>query len=509
MHTSTPSNAADRTGTAVVLGIDLGTSGVKALLLDGERVLGTAHAPLSVTRLHPGWSEQDPEHWWAAACACLDALVAEHPAALRAVRAVGLAGQMHGATLVDADGAVLRPCILWDDGRSMPQCALLEAEVPALRTITGNAAMPGFTAPKLLWIRRHEPDVFRRTHRVLLPKSWLRWRLCGEAIEDMSDASGTLWLDVAKRRWSGELLAACGLDESHMPRLVEGTMPAGELRAPWVKRWGFERVPIVAGGAGDNAAGAVALGAVNAGDAFISLGTSGVLWATTAQHAPAPERGVHAFCHAVPQTWHQMGVLLSAAASLGWWAACTGRAEHSLLAELPAQADGPAPCWFVPYLSGERTPHNDAAVRGAFLHLAAATSRQQMTQAVLEGVAHAFRDARDALAAAGTHIAIADVIGGGARSSLWCDVLASMLGIPLRRIDDASHGPALGAARLAQAALSGCSDFPRPRATRVFEPRPALVRRYDDAHTGWSQLYSLVRRTPDPAPAFTVSDSAP
>lgn len=493
---------------APALGIDLGTSGVKALLLDGERVLGTSHAPLGASRPCPGWSEQAPEAWWTAACACLDALAAEHPRALRAVRAIGLAGQMHGATLLDGDGRVLRPCILWDDGRSTAQCAQLEAAVPALRAIAGNVAMPGFTAPKLMWVRQHEPDVFARTRRVLLPKAWLRWRLCGEAIEDLSDASGTLWLDVAQRRWSGELLAACGLDESCMPRLVEGTAPAGELRAEWVNRWGFENVPITAGGAGDNAAGAVALGAVNAGDAFVSLGTSGVLWVTTARHAPAPDRGVHAFCHAVPRTWHQMGVLLSAAASLAWWAARSGCDEAQLLAELPALADAPAPCWFLPYLSGERTPHNDAAVRGAFLQLASNTSRPQMTQAVLEGVAHAFRDARDALAGAGTCIAVADVIGGGARSDLWCDVLANMLAIPLRRIDDASHGPALGAARLAQAALTGRSDFPRPRAGCTFEPRPALVRRYDDAHVRWSSLYSLVRQAPAAAPALTEPDLA-
>jgi xylulokinase len=494
---------------APTLGIDLGTSGVKALLLDGERLLGTAHAPLASSRPHAGWSEQDPEAWWAATCACLDALVAEHPAALRAVRAIGLAGQMHGATLLDADGQVLRPCILWDDGRSAAECAQLEAAVPALRAIAGNVAMPGFTAPKLLWVRQHEPDVYARVRRVLLPKAWLRWRLCGEAIEDMSDASGTLWLDVARRCWSDTLLAACGLDESHMPRLVEGTMPAGELRPQWVKRWGFEHVPIVAGGAGDNAAGAVALGAVNAGDAFVSLGTSGVLWVTTAQHAPAPERGVHAFCHAVPQTWHQMGVLLSAAASLAWWAGCTGSDEARLLGELPATPDAPSPCWFLPYLSGERTPHNDAAVRGAFLRLASSTTRPQMTQAVLEGVAHAFRDARDALASAGTRLNAADVIGGGARSDLWCDVLASMLDIPLRRVEDASHGPALGAARLAQAALTGHTEFPRPRAGRVFEPRPGLARRYDEAHQRWSALYSLVRQAPGTAPASTHPESAP
>jgi xylulokinase len=510
MSSSLPSSAGHPAHAGPTLGIDLGTSGVKALLLDGDRVRGTAQAPLTVSRPRPGWSEQAPEDWWTATCACLDALAADHPATLRAVRAIGLAGQMHGATLVDGDGEVLRPCILWDDGRSAPQCAELEAAVPTLRAITGNAAMPGFTAPKLLWIRRHEPDVFARVRRVLLPKAWLRWRLCGEAIEDMSDASGTLWLDVPARRWCADVLAACGLDESQMPRLVEGTMPAGELRAPWVARWGFAQPPIIAGGAGDNAAGAVALGAVDPGDAFLSLGTSGVLWVTTAHHAPAPDRGVHAFCHAVPHTWHQMGVLLGAAASLTWWAACTGSDEHRLLAELPAQVDAPAPCRFLPYLSGERTPHNDATVRGAFLHLGAGTSRQQMTQAVLEGVAHAFRDARDALAGAGTHVAIADVIGGGARSDLWCDMLASMLDIPLRRIDDASHGPALGAARLAQAALTGRGDFPRPRASRVFEPRPALVHRYDEAHAGWSQLYSLVRRVPgSPSPAFTASDCSP
>lgn len=492
---------------APTLGIDLGTSAVKALLLEGDRVVGTAQAPLAVSRLHPGWSEQDPEHWWAATCECLDALAAAHPTALRAVRAIGLAGQMHGATLIDATGHTLRPCMLWDDGRSAAQCVQLEAAVPSLRSIAGNAAMPGFTAPKLLWVREHEPRVFARIHRVLLPKAWLRWRLSGEAIEDMSDASGTLWLDVAQRRWSGTLLAACGLSEAQMPRLVEGSASAGELRAEWVQRWGFERVPVLAGGAGDNAAGAVALGAVQPGSAFLSLGTSGVLWVTTARHAAAPERAVHAFCHAVPGTWHQMGVLLSAAASLAWWAAVAQADEGALLAELPVRGEAPAPCWFLPYLGGERTPHNDAAVRATFMHLGAGTTRPQMTQAVLEGVAHAFRDARDALAAAGTPVAAADLIGGGTRSDLWCDILANMLGVPLRRVDGATHGPALGAARLAQAALSGEQRFPRPAAGRAFEPRASLVARYDEAHARWSQLYRLARQVPAPHIAPIAQES--
>lgn len=479
-----------------VLGIDLGTSAVKALLLVGDQVVATAQAPLTVSRPHPGWSEQDPLQWWDATCACLDQLAAEHPAALRAVRGIGLDGQMHGATLLDAQGRTLRPCILWDDGRSAAQCSALEAAAPTLRSVTGNAAMPGFTAPKLLWVREHEPALFARIARVLLPKAWLRWRLCGEAVEDLSDASGSLWLDVGHRRWSAPLLAACGLDESQMPRLVEGSAPAGVLRAEWVARWGFERAPVIAGGAGDNAAGAVALGAVDAGDAFISLGTSGVWWVTTARFQPAPQRGVHAFCHAVPQTWHQMGVLLSAAASLAWWAHQVGTDEATLLAELPSTADGPAPCWFLPYLSGERTPHNDAGVRGGFLQLGAATTRAEMTLAVLQGVAHGFRDARDALAEAGSRVSRADLIGGGARSDQWCNLLANMLDMPLRRVDGATHGPALGAARLAQAACSGTARFPKPNAGRVFEPQPALARRYDEAHEKWSTLYRLARDVP-------------
>lgn len=489
--------------TGPVIGIDLGTSALKAVLADGERVLASAQAPLMVSRPRPGWSEQLPSQWWAAAEQALDGLAAQQPRAFRAVRGIGLAGQMHGATLLDGDDAVLRPCILWDDGRSAPQCAALEAALPSLRTIAGNPAMPGFTAPKLLWVQAHEPDLFRRVRRVLLPKAWLRWQLSGEAIEEMSDASGTLWLDVAQRRWWPEGLAACGLDEAQMPRLVEGTAVAGALRPQWVRRWGFEHTPLLAGGAGDNAAGAVALGAVNAGDAFLSLGTSGVLWVTTARHAAAPDRGVHAFCHAVPGTWHQMGVLLSAAASLAWWAGVAGGDEAALLAELPAQIDAPSPAWFAPYLAGERTPHNDAALRGAFLGLASGSTRAQLTQAVLEGVAHAFRDARDALAAAGTVLHAADVIGGGARADVWCDLLAAMLGVPLRRVDDAAHGPALGAARLAQAMLSGRPEFPRPAGGRVFEPRPALARRCDDAHARWSELHPLLRRAPAAAGAPT------
>jgi xylulokinase len=486
----------------ITLGIDLGTSSVKALLLDDDRVVATSGALLEVSRPAPGWSEQDPQAWWQATCTCLDALKAAQREPLAAVAAIGFSGQMHGATLLDRDDRVLRPCILWDDGRSAAQCAELEARAPRLRQITGNAAMPGFTAPKLLWLREHEPAVFDRVAKVLLPKAWLRWRLCGDFVEDMSDASGTLWLDVGARRWSPDMLAACGLSEAQMPRLVEGTQVAGEVLPRWVQRWGFARAPLLAGGASDNAAGAIGVGAIHPGDAFLSLGTSGVLWATTAGFAPCPERGVHAFCHAVPDTWHQMGVLLAAASCLAFWARATGRTEAELLAPLGARPHRPAACWFAPYLSGERTPHNDTQVRGGFLALSADTNRASMTQAVLEGVAYAFRDARDALASAGTHIAEADLIGGGSRSTYWGEVLASVLDLPLHQVESSDHGCALGAARLARtAADGGAVRADKPRRIRTFEPRPELAHQYGESHRRWRALYGLLSHSPKPVDA--------
>ncbi|MGH8798444.1 MAG: FGGY-family carbohydrate kinase, partial [Caldimonas sp.] len=254
----------------------------------------------------------------------------------------------------------------------------------------------------------------------------------------------------------------------------------------------------LAGGAGDNAAGAVGVGAVRPGDAFVSLGTSGVLWVTTAAFAPRPERGVHMFCHALPQTWHQMGVLLSAASCLAWWSGISGQGEAELLAALGMRPQMPAPCWFAPYLSGERTPHNDAQVRGGFLALAADTSHAAMTQAVLEGVAYAFRDARDALAAAGTRIGEADLIGGGSRSAYWGEVLASVLNLPLHQLETSEHGCALGAARLARMAFEGEVRAAKPRRLRTFEPRPALARQYDESHRRWQALYGLLAHAPVP-----------
>lgn len=483
------------------LGLDIGTSSVKALLVDGEqRVLASHDVALTVQRPHPGFSEQAPDAWVDAVIAAVDALKASHPQQVADVKGIGLSGQMHGAVLLGADHKPLRPAILWNDGRSSAECAELEARWPQLRAVTGNKAMPGFTAPKLLWVARHESEIFARTKLVVLPKAYIRLALTGEAIEEMSDAAGSLWLDVGRRDWSDAALEATSLTRENMPRLVEGSAPGGQLRADLVARWGMAKAPVFAGGAGDNAAGAVGLGAIKPGSAFVSLGTSGVLWATTDRFLPNPDRAVHAFCHAIPQTWHQMGVILSAASSLAWIANVLQTKEPVLLAPLGDKPAAPSPVQFLPYLSGERTPHDDARIRGVFAGLAHENGRDAMVQAVLEGVAFAFADCRDALAAAGTAIASADVIGGGSRSRFWLEVLANVLGFPIHRLADGETGGAFGAARLARLAVTGedpvavCTP---PRRVETIEPDPALAAAYVEALAGWRRLYPAMRGATD------------
>ncbi|HYE01294.1 MAG TPA: xylulokinase [Alphaproteobacteria bacterium] len=438
------------------LGIDLGTSGVKVVLVDGDqRVVGQAGAPLAVQRPRPLWSEQDPEDWWRATEAAMAALRAEHAAALAGVRGIGLSGQMHGATLLDNADRVLRPCILWNDGRSGAECRELEARVPELRAIAGNIAMPGFTAPKLLWVARHEPSVFARTAKVLLPKDWLRLRMCGIHASEMSDSAGTLWLDVARRRWSEPLIAATGLGPDAMPELFEGSAATGTLRPEVAAAWGVPAAAVVAGGGGDNAAGAVGAGVVRPGAAFLSLGTSGVVFVADDGFRPNPAQAVHAFCHALPATWHRMAVMLSAASCLSWLSQATGGAgEAALLAEAEAAAPDPR-LLFLPYLSGERTPHNDPEATGALIGLTHATDRGALARAVLEGVALAFADGLAALEADGGRIERLSVIGGGARSLFWGGILADTLRRPLDYHAGGEIGPAFGAARLGRLAATG------------------------------------------------------
>jgi xylulokinase len=460
------------------LGIDIGTSGVKAVAIaeDGS-IAAQGTASLSVSRPHSLWSEQEAGDWWTAT----DKAVCALPGEFRSrVQGIGLAGQMHGATLLGSDDRPLRPAILWNDGRSFGECEELERLVPEARAITGNLAMPGFTAPKLLWVRKHEPELFAKLRSVLLPKDYVRLCMTGDKASDMADSAGTLWVDVAKRDWSAPMLAACDLSLDYMPRLFEGCEVTGSLRATVAERWGMARVPVVAGG-GDNAAGAVGVGVAADGDALLSLGTSGVIFVATKQFRPNPERAVHAFCHALPDMWHQMAVHLSAASCIDWAAKLTGIGNPSaFFAAAEIAGAGAGPELFLPYLSGERTPHNDPHIRGAFLNLGNETDAGRLAAAVLEGVAFAHADGLAALREAGTAVEALSVIGGGARSRYWGSILASTLNVRLAYLEGADVGPALGAAKLAQIGITGANVADvcvRPPVEQIIEPDDALAAR--------------------------------
>jgi xylulokinase len=485
------------------LGFDIGTSAVKALLVDDDQqVVDQASIALDVQRPHPLWSEQSPDAWWDAVRQAMSVLQARQPAAVSAVRGIGLAGQMHGAVLLDAADRALRPAILWNDGRSAAECALLLRRAPRAVEITGNLAMPGFTAPKLLWVAEHEPDVFRQVRRVLLPKDYIRLRLCGEYASEMSDAAGTLWLDVGRRCWSPEMLAATRLSEEAMPRLFEGTEVTGTLRPQLAADWGMQPDVAVAGGGGDNAAGAVGVGVIRRGQAFLSLGTSGVLFVASDTFSPNAAQAVHTFCHCLPRTWHHMSVILSAASCLSWIATVTGAdSEAALLAEIEAAEHGrpsnPSVI-FLPYLSGERTPYNDPRATGVFFGLTHVACRADLGRAVLEGVAFAFADGRDALLAAGADVQEMSVIGGGARSPLWGRILASTLGQPLVYRAGGEVGPAFGAARLARLAVrheDPAAVCVAPPIERVVEPDATLAAVYTKRLPIYRQLYHALRES--------------
>ena len=479
------------------LGIDLGTSSVKAMLIDAEQtVVGSASsAEVKTARPQAGWSEQDPADWIRATEEAIAGLRAAHPAGLAAVRGIGLSGHMHGATLLDAEDRVLRPCIMWNDTRSHREAATLDAD-PRFRRITGNIVFPGFTAPKLAWVKNNEPDVFAKIRWVLLPKDFLRVWLTGEHMSEMSDSAGTSWLDTGARKWSSELLAATGLEERQMPALVEGTDAAGILRPELAAQWGLGAGVVVAGGAGDNAASACGMGTVREGAAFVSLGTSGVLFAANASYLPNPESAVHAFCHALPATWHQMGVILSATDALNWHSRVTGAPTASLTQELGDALKAPSGVTFLPYLSGERTPHNDAAIRGAFLGLGHESSRTVLTQAVLEGVSFAIRDSLEALQTAGTVLTRVTAIGGGSRSRYWLKSIATALNLPVDLPADGDFGAAFGAARLGLVAATGADPVAvcgMPATAETIEPEMALAATYEDAYQRYRRLYPAIR----------------
>lgn len=479
------------------LGIDIGTSGVKALLIDEHgRALGDASAPaVEPVRPHPGWSEQNPADWWVATLAAVDRLKAAHPVELASVRGIGLSGHMHGATLLGKNDEVLRPCILWNDGRSAAECREMEAALPTLRQLSGNIAMPGFTAPKIAWVRKHEPEIYEKIAKVLLPKAYIRLLLTGEHVEDMSDASGTLWLDVARRDWSDDLLAVTGLTRADMPRLVEGSAPSAQLKRDLAQRWGMEASVIVAGGAGDNAAAACGIGAIRPGEGFVSLGTSGVLFVSNEKFSPNTAGAVHAFCHAIPDTWHQMGVILSATDSLNWLSRITGKKQAELSGEAQAQFSGPGEEIFLPYLSGERTPYNNAGARGSFTGLSQSTDTGRMAQAVMEGVTFAMRDCQRVLADAGTRIDHLLAVGGGSKSPLWLRMLATNLDMEIALPEDGDFGGALGAARLGLCAAEGAQPadvMSLPPIKSTIAPDKSLSAAYADQYARYRALYPAI-----------------
>jgi xylulokinase len=470
-----------------LVGLDVGTTSVKGIAIDPNGVVvhvAERGYPLSTPR--PGWSEQDPEDWWRAAAAVLDECEAD-----RAL-GIGLSGQMHGLVALDERDRPLRPAILWNDGRTQKQCDEIEEKVGLARLIelTGNRALAGFTAPKLLWLREEEPEVYGRIRSILLPKDYVRLRLCDEHAIDVADASGTLLFDVARRRWSDEVLAALEIDPAWLPRAFESPEVSGETHggAP------------VAAGAGDQAAGALGVGVVaEGGPASVVLGTSGVVFAALDHYAADPEARVHAFCHAVPGAWHVMGVMLSAAGSLRWLRdALGGEADYdTLLADAERWEPGVEGLTFAPYLAGERTPYPDPDARGAFLGLGLRHDRGALTRAVLEGVAFGLRDGLDLVADMGGRPASGRVSGGGGRGTLWLEIVASVLGMPLE-LTRADEGAAYGAALLGGVAAGMFGDAREAvqscvQVTRTIEPRAEWVDRYAELHAGFRRVYPALR----------------
>lgn len=473
------------------LGLDLGTSGLKALLVDeNQAIVAEATAPLKVSRPNPSWSEQDPHSWIEAAKAVMSDLKSR--TSLDGVRAIGLSGQQHGATLLDRNNEVLRPAILWNDTRAGSEAEALSA-VEGLPEAIGSLVFAGFTAPKLVWAAKHEPDIFERTALVLLPKDYLRLWLTGEAVTDMSDASGTGWLDVGERAFSPRLLEAGGMRADQMPRAVEGSAPAAGLRKDVADQFGLRAGIQVAGGGGDNAASAVGMGVVKPGQAFVSLGTSGVLFAPSATFAPKPEAAVHTFCHALPGLWHHMGVILAATDALNWFAELSGTGAAELTADLgPLRAPGRA--LFLPYLGGERTPINAPDARAAFVGLAHETNRSAATRAVLEGVTFALADCAQALAATGTTLDKVIAVGGGSRSTYWLSAIATALRVPVEVPAAGEYGGAFGAARLAMLADGADpSILTPPDVAAIVEPDPQLVDAFAEGHIRYGAVYAALK----------------
>ena len=478
------------------LGLDLGTSGLKGLLIsENQELIGSAEISYGVENFATGWSEQNPEDWIKACESVMNSLSSRFSSQVSALRGIGISGQMHGATLLDKDGEVIRSCILWNDTRSFDQAQKMD-DNGVFREVSGNIVFPGFTAPKISWIKEHEPNNFKKIAKVLLPKDYLRFWLTGDLISEMSDASGTSWLDLKNRYWSEQLINLSGLNVEQMPKLIEGSEVGGLLKRKFKQQWNILGDVVVVGGAGDNAAAACGCGVMSEGQGFVSLGTSGVLLAARDGCFPSPETAVHTFCHAVPHKWYQMGVILAATDSLNWLSKISGKMPAELASLVPEEPNGPTKLKFAPYLAGERTPHNDSITRGAFIGLDIGHDNSILTQAVFEGVAFALKENLSALKKTGAKIEKLYALGGGVQSNFWLRTIANILNLTVLLPKKGELGAALGAARLALIAGEGASPeeiITEPSVDKVIEPNSRLEAVYDDAYQVFKKIYPSIK----------------
>jgi xylulokinase len=487
------------------LGLDISTTGSKAILIDSSgRVLAVTSSPHTLQTPKPLWSEQDPEEWWGAASSSIRQILAEADVDGEQIGAIGLTGQMHGLVLLDATGQVLRPAILWNDQRTQAQCDEIHARLGKERfiQITGNLALTGFTAPKILWVQQNEPEVYATIQHILLPKDFIRYKLTGDYAMDKADGAGTVLFDLKARDWSAEILAALGIDEAWMPPTHEGPEFTGTVTEAAASATGLSVGTPVAAGAGDQAAQAVGVGAVEPGIIALTLGTSGVIFAPTSSPLVEPEGRLHAFCHAVPGMWHFMGVMLSAAGSLQWYHSTLTpmMSFDDLLKEAESAPPGSEGLLFLPYLSGERTPHPDPWARAAWIGLTLRHGRRHITRALLEGVAYGLNDSFQLIRSAGLgEIHQIRASGGGSRSHFWCQILADVLEAELVTVNT-GEGAAYGAALLAGVGAGTWGDVPSACAAAIHvsgatRPEPQNIEVYRKGYSVYRELYPALKPT--------------
>lgn len=466
------------------LGIDLGTTSLKVILVDDKlNCIATESVALNISRPHPLWSEQNPIDWWNALNLVMKNLRNKFPVELKKIKSIGFSGQQHGAVLLDNKGNVLRPAILWNDGRSCDECLELMKKIPDAAQIVGTIIMPGFTAPKLLWIKKHEPDIFKKINKILLPKDYLRFMMSCEFATDLSDASSTAWLDIKKRKWSNELLSACDLTIHHMPELFEGNEVTGKIKKSIASEWGLNETVKLVAGAGDNAASAISMGSINPNVAYLSLGTSATFFIASEKYQPNPPAAIHTWCHAVPNYWHHIAVHLNGASNIAWWTNLLGLSIGELLASTHENNKSHNNnLIFLPYLSGERTPHNNPHATGAFFGMTHDTDKAAMTMAILEGTIFGIALGYEALMQdSSIKIDEISVVGGGSKNDAWGIMFASALQKPLTYRKIRGVGSALGAAKLAWMAdtKNSTNSISDPEIEKILEPRDDLVVEYE------------------------------